>query len=93
MRPYYRTLHELTNELLVEHRDFITIKLIEEKPSYNMRVYNKHDFLLIAMLCKKHGRRNWLDNQRLMGDHKTYINRKTGITASKIVEDSSDDSE
>ena len=26
MRPYYRTLYEVTNDYLVESRDFITVK-------------------------------------------------------------------
>ena len=49
-----------------------------------------HAFLLLTMLCDKHRKRNWLDNKRLMNDHKTYINRIAGITARKLVADSED---
>ena len=48
---------------------------------------------MIAPLCDKHRERTWLDNERLMKDHKTYLNRIIGITDRKLVEDSSEDSE
>ena len=38
-----------------------------------MRLYSKHAFLMIAVLSKKHERRNWWDNKRLMRDHHAYI--------------------
>ena len=31
MRLYQRTLHELTNEYLVENREFIAIKVVDDK--------------------------------------------------------------
>ena len=90
MTPHYRTLHELTNEYLVENQAFITIKTDDNNSSFKTRFYNKHAFLLLAMLCDEHGKRNWLDNERLLRDHKTCISRITGITVSKIVEDCND---
>jgi len=50
MKPYYKTIHELTNEYLVENREFTTIKAVYDKVSYKTRFYNKHALLLIAML-------------------------------------------
>ena len=93
MRPYYRTLHELTNEYLVENREFIAINDVNDRISFKTRVYNKHAFLFLVMLCGKHRKRNWLDNERLMKDHKTYFHRIIGITDRKDVEGSSEDSE
>ena len=55
------------------------------------RFYNKYAFVLLAMLYDKHRRRNWLDNERIMEDHKNYLNFITGITDGKLVDDSSDD--
>ena len=63
MRPYYRILHELTNEYLVEQREFITIKTDDDKIHLKARFYTKHAFLLLAMICDKHKNRNWLDTE------------------------------
>ena len=93
LRPYYRTLHDLTNEYLVEHREFISIKTDDDYIELKTRFYTKHAFLLLAMICDEHRKRNWLDTKRLMKEHKTYISFITGIPASKIVEDSSGGSE
>ena len=95
LRPYYRILHELTNQYLVEHREFIATKTDDSIIQAKTRIYTKHAFLLLAMICDKHRKRNWLDNKRLMKEHKhkTYINFITGIPAIKIFEDSNDDSE
>ena len=87
MKPYYRTLHELTNEYLVEQEEFITVKVVDDRIPFKTRFYNKDAFLLPPMLCDKHRKRNWLDNERLMRDNKTYINRITGITISTVVEE------
>jgi len=74
MRPYYRILHELTNDYLMEHKDFITIKMTDDTIAYTTRFYNKHALLLIAMLCKRHGRRDWMQHKRLMLDNFMYLN-------------------
>ena len=91
--PYYRTLHELTNKYLVESKEFITSDYVNDRILFKTSFYNKHALPFLAMLCKKHGKRNWLDNERLMRDHKIYLNRIIGITDRKLVEDSSEDSE
>jgi hypothetical protein len=70
LRPYYRILHELTNEYLVEYREFIIVPMDDDVIPYKTRFYTKHAYLLLAMICKKHRKRNWLDNKRLMRDHK-----------------------
>ena len=64
----------------------------DDRIPYETKFYTKHAFLMLAMICKKHRKRTWLDNKRLMNDHKTYINLITGIPATKIIEDSGDDS-
>ena len=38
-----------------------------ESHKYNTRFYTKHALLLIALLCDKHRKRNWLDNEGLKG--------------------------
>ena len=93
MRPYYRILHEMTNEYLVEHREFVTMTTDDDIIQLKTRFYTKHAFLLIAMICDKHRERNWLDNEKVMKEHKTYMNFITGIPATKSIEDRSDDSE
>jgi hypothetical protein len=93
MRPYYRILHHLTNKYLVENKEFIVVPMDDDGIPCKTRFYTKHAFLLLAMICKKHRKRNWLDNKRLIRDHKNYLNSITGIPATKIIEDSSDDSE
>ena len=100
MRPYQRTLHELTNEYLVANREFITVPAVgvalvqtdDDRITYkyNMRFYTKHALLLIALLCDKRRKRNWLDNESLMEDHKSDPHRITSITDRKLVEDSED---
>ena len=80
LRPYQRTLHELTNQYLVKNRDFITIRMNDDRIPYKTRFYNKHAFLLLAMMCNKHGRRNWLDNKILQRDHTNYMIRITGYS-------------
>ena len=59
---------------------------------YKTRFYTKHAVLMLAMICEKHRKRNWLDSEKSRKDHKTYISFITGIPATKVVEDSSDDS-
>ena len=93
LRPYYRILQELTNEYLVEHREFITIKTEDDILQLKTRFTTKHAFLLLAMICDKHKNHNWLDHEQVMKDHKTYISLVTCIPAGKIFEDRSDDSE
>ena len=80
LKPYQRTLHELTNEFLVENREFITAQADDDRITYkfNTRFYTKHALLLIALLCDKHRKRNWLDNERLKEDHTNYISQITG---------------
>ena len=63
MKPYYRTIHELTNEYLVANRECITINDVNDRILFKTRFYNKHALLLIALLCDKHEKHNWLDNE------------------------------
>ena len=77
LRPYQRTLRELTNQYLVKNRDFITIRMNDDGIPYKTRFYTKHAFLLLAMMCNKHRRRNRLDNERLQRDHTNYMIRIT----------------
>ena len=65
MRPYQRTPHELTNEYLVENREFITVQADDDRITYkyNTIFYTQHALLLIALLCDRHRKRNWLDNE------------------------------
>jgi len=51
VRPYQRTLHELTNEYLVENRKFINVQADDDRITYkyNTRFYTKHALLLIAL--------------------------------------------
>ena len=95
VRPYYRFLHELTNDYLVENRDFITIIMTDDTIAYTTRFYNKHAFLLIAMLCKKHGQRNWMTHNRLMLDNFMYLHvgRSFFRTASLDTSEPSDQSD
>ena len=81
MRPYQRTLQELTNEYLVDNREFITAQADDDRIAYrcNTRFYTKHALLLIALLCDKHRKGNWLDNERLKEDHTNYISQITGF--------------
>ena len=81
MRPDQRTLHELTNEYLVENREFITARADDDRITYkyNAIFYTKHALLLIALLCDKHKKHNWLYNERLKEDHKNYISQITGF--------------
>ena len=83
-RPYYRVLHEMTNEYLVEDRDFITVKVIDNEISYHTRFYNKDAFLLIAMVSKKQESRNWLEHERLMCDHHAYMRFCIGRCCTKL---------
>ena len=92
-RPYYRILQELTNEYRVENRESIIVSMDDDRIPYKTKFYTKQALLMLAMICKKHRRHKWLANTRLMNDHKTYISFITGIPATKIVEDSIDDSE
>ena len=73
MRPYQQTLHELTNEYLVENTEFITAQADDDRITYtcNTRFHTKHALLLIALLCDKHRKRNWLDNEDLRKTIKT----------------------
>ena len=85
LRPYYRILHELTTEYLVENREFIIVPMDDDGIPYKTRFYTKHAFLLLAIIYKTHRRRTWLDNKRLMNDHKNCINLITGIPTSKLL--------
>ena len=80
MGPCQRTLDELTNEYLVENREFITVQNGDDRIpyKYNTRFYTKHAFLMLAMICDKHRKRNWLENHKLLRNHKSYINQITG---------------
>ena len=73
LRPDCRILHEVTNDYLVKHRDFITVKMTDATIAYTTRFYNKHALLLIAMLCKKHGQRSRMRHRRLMLDNIMYL--------------------
>ena len=42
MKAYHRTIHEPTNEYLVENREFITIKVVDDKILLNTRFHNTH---------------------------------------------------
>ena len=78
MKPYQRTLHELTNEYLVENREFIIVPMNDDRISYKTRFYTKHAILMLARICDRHKMRNWRENPKLMQDHKDYINKITG---------------
>ena len=60
LRPYQRTIHELTNQYILENRDFITAQTGDDRITYNCntRFDTKHAILLIALLCGKHRNRN-----------------------------------
>ena len=79
MRPYQRTLHELTNEYLMENREFITVQADDDRVTYtyNTGFYTKRAFLLIALVCDKHRKHNWLYSERLKEDHTNYISQIT----------------
>ena len=79
MRPYQRTLRALTNEYLVENRECIAVQADDDRITYkrNTGFYTKHALLLIALLCDKHRKRNWLDNERLKEDPWNYIESTT----------------
>ena len=49
-----------------------------ESHKCNTRFYTKHALLLIALLCDKHRKRNWLDNEGLKKDQTNYISQITG---------------
>ena len=81
--PCYRVLQEMTNQYLVENRDFI-VEVIDDEISYNTMLYHKHLFLLIAMLSKKHESCNWWDNKMLMRDHHAYMSSRVGRCCTTI---------
>ena len=70
----------MTIEYLVEKRECITVQADDDRITYkyNTRFYTKHALLLIALLCDKHRKRNWLDTERLKEDHTNYLNQITG---------------